>query len=432
MNVEWTKATPLSGRAPRRHSLLFFIDSRQRGGAEEHLLSLALSLTERGWLCEVSIPKVDLTPMKKTNGLSGLIGELTGAGIRVHLRDYLDDAVPLSSPSGLKQLLKSLSYFAARRPSLVHFVLPETDISRLSILAAAILRIPFVLGFRLAEVKIIPPFNQRLYKWLATRPSAWLALSTQNMGILADIFCLPLERFKIVPNGIDYAKFQVNHDKREAKRRALRSEFGLAGNVRLVIGVGRIEARKGFGYLAAAIPRVLSAHSDTVFWWAGEAPENEGDLPYSAIKFQGLFDMLKVVEEIWLQKPFFHFLGRREDISSILAAADVFVLPSLAEGQPRALLEAMAAGLPCIAARGTGLSEIITHEKDGLLVPPRDSEALAKAISVILTDKKLADRLGRAAAVRAKEFDLPVMLAQIELVYEDLLGQRGRGRRSVR
>ena len=423
MNIERAKATPLSGCAPQQHSLLFFIDTRYRGGAEEHFLNLALNLSGRGWSCEVSIPKVDSPPNKKTNGFLDLIGELKDAGIRVHLRDYLDDAVPLSSPSGLRQLLKSLTYFAARRPSLVHFVLPEVDFSRISILAAAILRIPFVLGFRLAESKIIPPFNQRLYKWLATRPSAWLALSTQNRGILANIFDLPPERFQIVPNGIDYAKFYVNQDRRETERRALRGEFGLDGNVRLVIGVGRIEARKGFGYLAAAIPRVLGAHSDTVFWWVGEAPESEAGVPYNTNKFQGLFEMLKVVEEIWLQKSFFHLLGRREDISSILSAADIFVLPSLAEGQPRVLLEAMAAGLPCVATRGLGLSEVITHERDGLLVPPRDSEALAQAINVLLSDKKLADKLGKAAAVRAKDFDLPMMLDKLEGIYSELLRQ---------
>ena len=401
--------------------IILYIDSRQRGGAEEHLLSLALSLSGRGWPCEVSIPRVDLPPNKKTNGLLDLIGELKGAGIRVHLRDYLDDAVPLSSPSGFRQLLKSLTYFAARRPSLVHFVLPEVDFSRLSILATAVLRIPFVLGFRLAEAKPIPPVNQRLYKWLATRPSAWLALSTQNMEILTNIFDLPPERFHIVPNGIDYAKFYVDQDKRDAGRLALRGEFGLDGNVRLVIGVGRIEARKGFGYLAAAIPRVLGAHSDTVFWWVGEAPESEAGVPYNTNKFQGLFEMLKVVEEIWLHKSFFHLLGRREDISSILSAADIFVLPSLAEGQPRVLLEAMAAGLPCVATRGLGLSEVITHERDGLLVPPRDSEALAQAINVLLSDKKLADKLGKAAAVRAKDFDLPMMLDKLESIYSELL-----------
>ena len=412
--------------------IILHIDSQQRGGAEEHLLSLGLGLIERGWLCEVSIPKVGLAPMKKTNGLSDLIGEVTTAGIAIHSREYLDDAIPLLSPRGLKQLIKSLLYLAVRRPKLVHFVLPEVDFSRLSMLAAAILRIPFVLGFRLTEAKIIPRFNKRLYKWLATRPSAWLALSTHNKEILVDIFGLPPERFQIVPNGIDCARFQVNRNKREEARRALRGEFGLAENVRLVIGVGRTEVRKGFGYLVAAIPRVVNTHSDAVFWWVGEAPEIEGDLPLNDVRFQGLLEMLKGVEDIWLRKSCFHLLGRRQDISSIFGASDIFVLPSLAEGQPRVLLEAMAAGLPCIASRGTGLSEVITHEKDGLLVPPRDSEALAKAISVILTDKKLADRLGRAAAVRAKEFDLPVMLAQIELVYEDLLGQRGRGRRSVR
>ena len=146
-------------------------------------------------------------------------------------------------------------------------------------------------------------------------------------------------------------------------------------------------------------------------------------MPYNTNKFQGLFEMLKVVEEIWLQKSFFHLLGRREDISSILSAADIFVLPSLAEGQPRVLLEAMAAGLPCVATRGLGLSAVITHEKDGLLVPPRDSEALAQAINVLLSDKKLADKLGKAAAVRAKDFDLPMMLDKLEGIYSELLRQ---------
>ena len=427
MKTDFIGCRPYRISSRRGRRIILHIDTLQRGGAEEHLLSLSLGLIKRKWLCEVSIPKLELAPIKNANGLSGLIRELMAGGIPVHLRDYLDDAVPLSSLRGLKQLVKSLSYFAARRPRLVHFVLPEADFSRLPILAAAMLRIPFVLGFRLAEVKFVPPFNQRLYKWLATRPSAWLSLSTQNMGILAEIFSLPRERFQIVPNGIDCAKFYLNDHKRKAVKRKLRAEFGLDGNVSIVVGVGRIEARKGFGYLAAAIPRVLSDNCDTVFWWVGEAPEIEGHVPDNASKFQGLLEMLKCVEEIWLQKSCFHLLGHREDISRILAAADIFVLPSLAEGQPRALLEAMASGLPCIAARGTGLSDIITHEKDGLLVPPRDSEALAKAINVILTDKRLANRLGRAAAARAKKFDLSEMLDQIELVYQDLLGQRESG-----
>ena len=213
----------------------------------------------------------------------------------------------------------------------------------------------------------------------------------------------------------------MQEDKRAILRRELRSELGLDEKVRLVVSVARVEVRKGFAYLAAAIPRVVKAHPNTVFCWIGESPRIEGNVFSDPFKFQGLLEMLRGVEEVWLQKPCFHLLGRRDDIPKVFAAADIFVLPSMAEGQPRVLLEAMAAGLPCIAARGTGLAEVITHEKDGLLVPPMDSKGLAESINRVLAEKRLAKSLGIAAAKRAKEFDLSIMLDKLESIYKELL-----------
>jgi glycosyltransferase involved in cell wall biosynthesis len=115
-------------------------------------------------------------------------------------------------------------------------------------------------------------------------------------------------------------------------------------------------------------------------------------------------------------------LGRRKDISRILSGVDLFVLPSLLEGQPLALLEAMASGLPCVATSASGLDEFVAHEEDGLLVPPMDSQALADAVHRLLLDAELAGRLGNAAQKRARTFDVPSMLETLERVYRDLLG----------
>ena len=92
-----------------------------------------------------------------------------------------------------------------------------------------------------------------------------------------------------------------------------------------------------------------------------------------------------------------HFLGQRDDIPDLLAALDIFVLPSHSEGVSLALLEAMAAGLPVIATAVGGLPEVVTDGVNGLLIPPQDPEALAQALARLLDDPALAKKLGENA-----------------------------------
>ena len=92
-----------------------------------------------------------------------------------------------------------------------------------------------------------------------------------------------------------------------------------------------------------------------------------------------------------------HFLGQRRDIPDLLSALDIFVLPSHSEGVSLALLEAMAAGLPVIATAVGGLPEVVTDGENGLLIPPKDPEALAQALARLLADPALAKKLGENA-----------------------------------
>src|SRR5262249_21470882 len=115
-----------------------------------------------------------------------------------------------------------------------------------------------------------------------------------------------------------------------------------------------------------------------------------------------------------------HFLGHREDVPDILAAADVWVMPSLSEGLPLALLEAMFAGKAIAASAVGGIPEVIVAEQHGLLVPPRDPMALAASLGRLLGSAELRATLGRAAKERATtQFSVAHMTDDYERLYAE-------------
>jgi glycosyltransferase involved in cell wall biosynthesis len=124
-----------------------------------------------------------------------------------------------------------------------------------------------------------------------------------------------------------------------------------------------------------------------------------------------------------------HFLGPRRDVPDLLKAMDIFVLPSYSEGVSLALLEAMAAGLPVIATEVGGLPEVVEHEKTGLLIPPRDVEALAGALGRLLADPAWARQLGANARAHVrKHFSLDRLGREINEIYEELVEKKFGGR----
>jgi glycosyltransferase involved in cell wall biosynthesis len=119
------------------------------------------------------------------------------------------------------------------------------------------------------------------------------------------------------------------------------------------------------------------------------------------------------------------FLGFRPDTPSLLASADLFVLPSLIEGLPLSVLEAMAAGCPVVATAAGGTGEIVQDRVTGLLVPPADAEALAAAMQELLRDRPLAARLAGAGRDRVRrEFSAAATARSVMSVYDELLERR--------
>jgi glycosyltransferase involved in cell wall biosynthesis len=152
----------------------------------------------------------------------------------------------------------------------------------------------------------------------------------------------------------------------------------------VVLAVGRLAPQKGFGTLLQAAARWRGIRPEPVLVIAGAGPLG------AELKRQAAALGLAV-----------EFPGQRRDVPALLAAADVFVLPSMWEGQPLILQEALRAGVPIVATRVGGVPAL-TGEDAALLVPPADPEPLAAAVRSVLTDPALAARLRKAAAARAQ------------------------------
>jgi glycosyltransferase involved in cell wall biosynthesis len=174
----------------------------------------------------------------------------------------------------------------------------------------------------------------------------------------------------------------------------------------IVLTVARLDEQKGHSYLLEAAAQVPEAQ----FVLAGDGPLR------ASLEAQAR--ALGVEERV-------KFLGYRSDIANLLADCDVFVLPSLYEGLPLSILEAMSAGKPVIATHIGGTDEVVIAGETGLLVPPADSVALATAIRAVLTDRPLAQRLASAGRARVEqEFSAAKMVQQVIAVYEELLAKR--------
>jgi glycosyltransferase involved in cell wall biosynthesis len=227
-------------------------------------------------------------------------------------------------------------------------------------------------------------------------------------------FCIEQEGMRAekvitIRNGIDLADYDPCM-LLPAERKQLRAELGLQGAGGIVGTVASLQVKKGHSYLLEAIPLVLSEFPDAYFLLAGEGPERG--------RLRAMTRRLQIEDRV-------RFLGVRHDISRILALIDLFVLPSLWEGLPNAILEAMAMQKPVVATTVDGNVEAVVAGKTGLLVPPRDAFALADAIRELLRDSEIARNMGVAGRERIEQgFSLPQIIDEYDMLYKWILGQK--------
>ncbi len=181
--------------------------------------------------------------------------------------------------------------------------------------------------------------------------------------------------------------------------------------------IGRLEAQKGQHLLLAAAQQVLAQFANVRFLFVGQGPLDE--------QLQAQAAQLGIADRV-------EFAGLRRDIPSILAQSDIFVLPSLWEGLPLAAIEAMAAARPVVLTDVGGNRELITHEQEGLLIPPNDSTALTAALLALLQSPEKRKKLGEQARAHARQhFHIEIITRQYEALYRTLCQGQGAPQRNT-
>jgi glycosyltransferase involved in cell wall biosynthesis len=366
-------------------SIFFYTDSATFGGAEQALFMLIEELDRRAW--EPTL----------------LLEEAPGGPPLARHMDDLDVAVRTVPPMplgarGAARVPALVRTLRRERPAVFHAHLSWPMAAKYGLVAAVLARVPATV----ATVQLFPGFElDRSNLWqlraLAARMGRYIAVSRNIAAQLVERMHWPAEKVDVVHNAVRLDRFGATD------ATALRAE--LAGDPArpIVLTAARLDEQKGH----PALLRAAAGLPDAVFAFAGEGPER-GKLEAQAAAL-GLGD--RVV-----------FLGHRTDVPELLAACDVFALPSLYEGSSLALLEAMAAQRAVVSSAIGGTDELIANGEDGLLVPAGDASALAAALRRLLGDGALRVGLARSARQRVeRDFTPATMCERVTGIYRELL-----------
>lgn len=344
------------------------------GGAEHFVVRLANGLHERGHRLWVAAEP-------------GPLASLLASGV-----SFLPVPGRSKSPWGLLKLSRAFAgAIAEHRIEIVHANSPTTA------LAARMAR-----G---SQGPAVLTTAHGIWKdWTKPAVAALFSLGSDRVMGCSQALTSDLIRHGLSPrkaltvhNGIPFREEAVNPQERLQTRR----ELGIAPEDPVILVTARLAEQKGLTYLLDAMPAVWRGYPEARLLIAGEGPLAE----MLAERAGRLGDRIRL-------------LGPRSDVPRLLAAADIYCLPSIDEGLPLALAEAMAEGLPAVATRVGGIPELIRDGVTGFLVPARDPERLAERLLLLLSNPGLRQRLGRAgrASVRA-EFTLERMIGRFEEVY---------------
>jgi glycosyltransferase involved in cell wall biosynthesis len=364
----------------------YFIDHLKVGGAQRHLVELFASLDRRRFALQVTVAKAG----------GPLVAAVERLGIRVR---SFGVGTSLARPGTVAGLLATARRLRAERVHVVHGYLYAGNL--LGMLAGRLAGVPI----RLASKRSLDRYPRRS-QLLATRLANACADRVLCNAEEVARFVLAEERpdpakLTVIPNGIRIAQPPPAPER----------PAGVPPGARVVGLVGRLDWKKAYSDVMQAAVRVRASHPDVEFVVIGDGPLR-GEIASQAARL-GL-------------APHLHLLGELSPVAPLVRGFDVFVISSIIEGMPNALLEALALERPVVATRVGGIPEIVTHGESGLLVPPANPAALADAIIRLLDDPRLAAACG-AAGRRTVEtrYSLEAMTARFTGLYEEMAAARG-------
>ncbi len=381
----------------KKLNIILLIDALGMGGAER-LLTIYLKHfdTNRFNL------RVCTLGVKEGNPLAKDIQEL---GIPV-------DTVPVPYLRDLSALPRLVRYLRQQQADLLHTQLEFAD--TLGSAAAKIVGIPTVSTLHTFDD---PPKGTRLYwrlklRWWVLRNlfDRVIAVSEGTRRHHMELGKLAPNRVITMYNGIELSRFG-NGD--ETSRRLARETLGIPPDAPVLITVAVLRPPKGIQYLIEALPTILKAVPNLHYLIVGSG-EHEATLKTLA-------------QERGVAKQVI-FTGVRHDIPELLAVSDLFVLPTLGDALPTVLAEAMAAQKPIVASEVGGVPEMVEHGRNGLLVPPADSAALADACLQIIQNPDLARQMAAAGYdIVEQRFNISKQAHRLGDLYQEILTERGKG-----
>jgi len=369
----------MTGKLAR--TVLHAIETGGPGGAERMLVHLATGLSPDYRSEAALIRDRWLGVTLRKQGVPVTMLRYTSHGFAVTLRD-------------LVTLIRN------RRVAVLHT--HEFFMNTLGLMASWLTGVPLVATVHGRNYYSDRARRRIAYRLVGRFAGQLVTVSEANRRFLTERVGIPPRRVQVIPNGVP-----LDDRASPTTLSALRESLGLNQHYPVIGTVGSLYPVKGHKYLIDAACSVLGRFPQAVFLIVGQGGLRE-ELEAHAARL-GIAAHLR-------------FLGHREDVRDLLSIYDIFVLPSLSEGMPLALLEAMAAGLPAVAAQVGGVIEVLEDRKTGLLVPPGDSRALADTIITLLENPPLVKKLGEAARqMAATRFSLARMVRAYEGIYSELI-----------
>lgn len=395
-NADLVPAAATAAAPIRLFQLVTRLDT---GGVPEHVLALLDGLSQRGYVMTVVCREVSERYRVRLEQLGVRI-------ILLDLRRLIHPVADLRAAWRLYRLLRD------ENCQVLHMHMSKAALLGGVVGLAARVPVRVNTAHNLGCVAL-PQRALRALFWVydkllfALTMHAVITVSARIKQTIVRMRLLSEDKAHAIPNGIDATPFESDAD----ARAQVRASLGLAPGDVAVGCVARLVWFKGLDALIDAIPAVVHRHPQARFFIVGDGPL-KGELLEQARQL-GIADKLS-------------FLGERDDVAKLLSAFDIFVLPSVSEGMPITILEAMAAARPTVATDVGGVGEMIEDHVSGLLVPPRTPRALADALNALVGDAPLRVRMGQAARARLDQhFAQDGMVASTDRLYRDALKQRG-------
>lgn len=371
---------------PNKTTILYVITSTNVGGTERALFELIKRL-DRGRF------NIHVCSLKKPGGFANRIKHAADRFYSLNLSESGGISALFSFPLALFSLMRLIRQI---KPDIIHsFLFRANLLARLAGNAARVKNI-------ICSVRVIEeghPLKHLVDRLTASQVKLYTAVSEAARDFTLETLKLSPEKIITIQNGIDMDPVQ-NMTPGEFKADSYKINIGL---------VGRLDRQKGHEILLKALKLLVPEHQNLQIYFFGQGPEK---------------NFLKEMVQKERLNTYVLFMEPMEDIYPCILQMDMIVIPSLWEGLPNILLEAMALERPVIASRIGGITEVVKDGEEALLVDPGDEKQLAQAIQTLIHDRELAKKIAAKAKERvSRDFSMETCVKKTEALYDSLLKQ---------